>query len=134
MKSVIYHIFAMALLVACNPGGPGDIKASFAYPACRSMGGVGAEDSFSCGGSSCSFDVVGDESTICKVDADALERTGLQYNIADGYDVITDKTKPSCLASGVDVVEEVEVHRTHDEFDIVRDHKSFTKKQPLRKK
>ena len=45
------------------------------------------------------------ESSVCVVDEDAMSRVGLQYHIADGYDLISDDTKPSCLVTPTEKLE-----------------------------
>ena len=98
MFSKLFTVISISLSIfACNAEIPSRITGSFAYPYCRAMGGAGAQDSFSCGERSCSYDSSGDENSICVVDADAVAKNGMLYHIGDGYDLITDKTSPSCL-------------------------------------
>ena len=57
------------------------------------------------------------------------------YHIGDGYDLITDKTSPSCLreAKSDDIREEV-VNKAESTFDLVRDHEEFYEKDTTTKK
>ena len=134
MNYNFFKLVAVLTMFSCSGETPSKIQASFAYPYCRTLGGAGAEDSFSCGGRSCSHDVVGDESSVCVVDEDAMSRVGLQYHIADGYDLISDDTKPSCLVTPTEKVREISVNRTDDEFEVIRDHQTFYNKTTTTKK
>ena len=85
-------------LVSCNAEMPSSLLGPYSYPICRAFGGIGAEDSFTCGERYCSYDAPGDKSSICVVDQDAMAETKISYSIGDGYNLITDKTTSSCLA------------------------------------
>jgi hypothetical protein len=122
-------------VLACNAEMPSEIAGTFAHPYCSAMGGAGAEDTFSCGERACSYDSQGDEQSICVVDADAVAKNGLLYHIGDGYDLITDKTSPSCLigADTDDIRPEV-LNKAESTFDLVRDHEEFYEKDTTTKK
>ena len=135
LKKLTTNFIMLLTLVSCNAEMPSSLLGSYSYPICRAFGGIGAEDSFTCGERYCSYDAPGDKSSICVVDQDAMAETKISYSIGDGYNLITDKTTSSCLAEvGLEDMKEEVVRKADSSFDIVRDHKDFYEKNTTKKK